>query len=76
MFTNAICSIVNEWSKNHKGARNDEPNWSKYVGSFSCRKGCGQPFLTETARDVHEETCNGGSDEDNDSDDQPDETRQ
>jgi hypothetical protein len=33
------------------------------VPSYVCSKGCGQSFYTETARDVHEENCNGGGDE-------------
>lgn len=31
--------------------------------SYTCRMGCGQTFSHEVARDVHEENCNGGSDE-------------
>lgn len=33
------------------------------VPSYQCRMGCGQTLLTETARDIHEENCNGGGDE-------------
>lgn len=36
------------------------------MGSYACSKGCGSTFLTQTARDVHEETCNGGSESDDD----------
>ena len=35
---------------------------------YPCRMGCNQTFLTKTARDIHEESCNGGVDTPEDED--------